>query len=225
MKHYQVLFIFMMFVVAGCGANWQKPMTKDEMMQYPSAIAFSKERYTNVRASLGTSRWQQSETLDRNMAGFVIASNPRMFEASFKAFMVDESGYCDARGGVFKDMRPENRARMAELRKKYSSEEESSSFECGPVGKGTISKDWTRFNPAVCRKLYDTKVDMDKVNAEYGKPADIQCAVSNGVLFMGTMGSTSYQSSIGPGKNLIIRLNEAKAGTIAPSSSGRTEME
>ena len=225
MKHSQVIAVFLMFAVTGCGANWQKPMTKDEMMQYPTAIAFSKERYTNIRASLGTSKWQQRETADRNIAAFIIGSNPTMFSASFKAFMTDESGYCEARGGVFKDISRENNAKRAELSNKYSYQEESRNFECGPAGRGTISRDWTKFNPAVCRKLYETKVDMVKVNAEYGKPADIQCALNNGVLFMGTIGSESYQTSMGPGKNMIIRLNEAKTGIIMQSSSGRIDME
>lgn len=219
-----VMALFLVIVATGCGASWQKPMTKEEMTRYRTVVDFSKERYTNFRASMGLSKWQQSETEGRYRAGFIIASNPTSYTSSLMAFINDMDGYCASRAGVFKDVRPENNSRMAELQKKYSYQEENSSFECGPAGKGTISKDWTKFNPDVCRKLQETKVDMNKVKVDYGKPADFQCRQNDGVIFMGTIGTESYKSSIGPGKNLVIRLNEAKSGTISTSSE-RIDME
>ena len=224
-KKYGILSaIILAVIITGCGVSWQKPMTKEEMLHYSTVLAFAKDRYTNVRASLGTSRWEQGETADRNYAGFVIGTSPVSFDSTVKVFLDDMAGYCDSRGGVFKDTRAENKERMKELKQKYSRQEENGLFECGPEGRGTVSRDWTKFNPTICRKLYDTKTDMGNVMAEYGRPDDFQCSVNAGVIFMGSMGSESFRSSLGPGMKLVIRLNEAKSGAITASAAGKIEM-
>lgn len=106
--------------------------------------------------------------------------------------------FCNINGGIFKDFRKENEKKLASLRADPANryKEESKYFECGPEGRGTRSDDWTKFNPSVCRKLYDTKLDDKGVYAKYGRPADYACIKEKSVLFMGNIRNYSSHAVI-----------------------------
>lgn len=216
-----VVSIISLVSLFGCGVGWQSALSTEEMSKYPNVITLAKDRYTNVRASSSLSHWQQSEAPGRSVASFIIVTNTIRVNPDKRTFFNDMSGYCQLKNGTFKDIRAENRARMAELRKKYSYQEESRSFECGPEGRGTISQDWTKFNPAVCRKLYDTKVKTAEVTSEYGKPADYQCEINDGILYMLTM-REQYERN--KAVSVFIRINEANGEPIT-GKKGRIDMQ
>ncbi len=83
-------------------------------------------------------------------------------------------------------------------------------FECGPLGKGTVSSDWTKFNPNNCRKLFTNTVDESKVMAKYGTPPSFICKTSTGYLFIGN----TIREAQGNAVVYTVRLNQQKKGLI-----------
>ncbi|MFA5105298.1 MAG: hypothetical protein WC527_09045 [Candidatus Margulisiibacteriota bacterium] len=209
--------------LSGCGVGWQKKLTKDELLQYPTVIALAKDRYTNYRVSSGLSQWQQREVPGRSIASFRIVTTTASLNFDQQAFFKDMSGYCGVKGGTFMNMEFHNRARMNKLEKiySYSSSVPKDYFECGPEGRGQVVQDWTKFNSSVCRKLYETPVNTDMVAAKYGNPPDYQCVKNDNVLFMFTMRSRELYSK---DVDVFIRINEAK-GEPMDIKSGRIDME
>jgi hypothetical protein len=107
--------------------------------------------------------------------------------------------------------------RKSKLIRKYTTKQVESidpCFECGPKGRGTISCDWTKFNPSICRKLPDhiikEYIDWNKVNREYGIPSDFICKKDNGALFVGTINRKSDGNVV----LFDVRLNQKENGLI-----------
>lgn len=129
---------------------------------------------------------------DRHISTIVYRGRSSTTDGSGLEWAVDDllkafTEYCNVNGGTFKNFRTENEKKVKSLMADPANtyQVESRYFECGPEGRGTTSDDWTKFNPSICRKLYDTKVDYNSVNSKYGRPASYACTKDNSVLFMG----------------------------------------
>jgi len=200
-------------LVSGC-ANFgtQKPLTKEDASGFNKATDLAEARYKQI----GIGRWSKSEETNHTVVKIVDSAYSVPGRSAYiNGFINEFTMFCELKKGEWKDFRKENEVKMAELRKKHSLQVEMPYFVCGP-GKGSIETDWTKFNPAACRKVYNTGFDQDKVNQEYGNPADFACIQSDGVSFKG---SFRYRSgaTVGGGMtsfDTIVTIHEGKGAPL-----------
>jgi len=202
------------------------------MSRYPDVISFAKNRYTSIQASGGMSGFKHFDIKDRQVAEFKILTNDSRVKQSFRVFMSDMKDYCKSKKGIFEDW-SSNSARLNKLLKKYTTKKittynVTASFECGPPGHGTISSDWTKFNPAVCRQLDNQElqrtvttsaIDTEKVWEKYSMLPRFVCRdekIKNRAVFIGTAHEKNRgkTGSFGDAIQLIVRLNQSNNNPI-----------
>jgi len=204
-------------LISGC-ANFgaQKPLTKEDALGFNKATDLAEARYKQI----GIGRWSKSEEPNHTVVKIIDSVYSVPGRAAYvQGFINEFTMFCELKKGEFKDFRKENGIRMDELTKKHSYQKEMPYYVCGP-GEGTAEWDWTKFNPATCRKKYSTGVYQDKVYQEYGNPADFACIKNDGVSFKGSLryragatvggGMTSFDTivTIHEGKNAPLPLSE-----------------
>jgi len=213
-------------VVAACGVEFLKPLTVEQAKSYPTAIAMAKDRYTSTRIAgpLNLSNWSETSSAARAIASFQIPTNATGAAADYKALIGDMRAYCEFKGGTYDDFSAAIAARWQELRRQNTQVVESNvfggsagpaAFECGPEGRGTVSSDWTRFNPSICRPLYTTTTDVAAVKAGIGNPPNFGCKTNDGALFIG---KAIQVPGKGEGVFIQVRLNEGLNGVAIPYS-------
>jgi hypothetical protein len=243
---YFAMFFFVL-AVFGCGVGWLPRLSDKELLQYKNVVSLSKDRYANFRSSFGLSKFYSKKINGINICSFQIATNNIRQSNSRSVFIGDMKSYCEINNGIFENLlgkksnlfkskilnkNKELNIFRSRIIKKYTSETTVNIrpiFECGPKGRGTISDDWTKFNPEVCRKLPDTKktkiVNWQKVNKEveeYKKKHNISdnlpsfiCMKEKGVLFIGTISKQSdgnvviYNVRLNQKENSLIKFNDA----------------
>lgn len=200
-----------LMTLTGCFAT-VPPLTKDDALKFPTISNLVEERHK----PLGLGRWYKGEDGDRYVVQF------KSLWLNHKDYFNDLTMYCDAKGGSFKDYRDENRQKLLQLREKYTKKVESKRFECGPEGRAEYYDDWTKFNPAVCRKRYENVIseeDKTKIDEEFGRPAGYACVKGESILYMGTIYTRQESKSFGmeDTPESYVRLNEGKSGSFPVS--------
>jgi hypothetical protein len=202
--------------LSGCGVGWLDSIPEEQLLQYPDVIALAKDRYTSVRASGGMAQFREGYRGGRNTASFRILTNVYRVARSTEVFVSDMVGYCKANGGSLIDFSRQNEQARQELRQEFSKTvpktniDGSQFFECGPPGHGTVSSDWTRFTPDICRPLYTTVIDVDSVQRELGKPPLFACEKEEKYIFVGNV----VQETDGEVVRLYVRLNTGALPSI-----------
>lgn len=224
--------LMLLVVLTGCGAGFRKTLDSESMSQHKNVTSIVKQRYTDIN-TMGMHGWNDFEKSNLIISSFYIPTNKMSSRSDTSTLMKDMLSICNHKGGKFKDLETtssDNQRRLSNLREKYTvySEEENDSFECGPVGKGTRSRDWTKFNSEVCRMLPPKKIaktDTNKVNNEYGNPPGFGCYKENDAVFIGAISDddngrkTKFGSSLGSeAVKISVRLNEGIGRDIVPSS-------
>lgn len=214
------LTVLVLTVLTGCGVEFLKPLTPDQMAIYPDVIALAKDRYTGTRVSgpLPLSGWSVTSTDTRDIASFQIPSNTTGADADYKAFARDMAAYCAFKGGHYEDFSTATAARWQALRQQNTQVVESkilgsAAFECGPPGRGTISNDWTQYNPSMCRQLYTNATDMRTVRTGMGDPPNFGCTSSAGALFIGKALTVPGSGAV---VTIQVRINQGRGATTIP---------
>lgn len=88
-------------LLGGCGVEFVKPATSDELKSYTNVISFAKDRYTSFRASMGTSHWWQGAGDDVEVAAFRISSNKSGWLGDHVAFERDLESFCTEHNGQY----------------------------------------------------------------------------------------------------------------------------
>jgi hypothetical protein len=196
------------------------------MSKYNNVISLSSNRYTGIQASSGMSDFKTFSIKDREVAEFKILTNEVRVGNNLNVFISDMNDYCNFAGGDFED-RSNDIEILKEIIKKHTTITKTTydltaSFECGPRGHGTISNDWTKFNPEICRKLENQElqktvtwntIDKEKVWEKYSNLPRFVCKnkeIRNKVIFIGTIHMVNRGStgSFGDAIQLIVRLNQ-----------------
>lgn len=206
MKGSIIALLIVVTLSAGCSGFL--PLTRSDALKYNSAIDVSMTKHTGLTFIKPT----KMEDADRFIA-VIDDAGPS------KRYIVDElTLYCDVKGGNLRNIEKERNERFNLLKRsgEYTYKAESEYFECGPEGSGTMSKDWTKFNPTVCRKIMMTTIDENKIREElkkeFGSSPDFACIRDNSVLFMFSFFSY-YDRSVSKDK-IVLRVNEGKTGAL-----------
>lgn len=226
MKKQWVSIALSLFLLS-CGVGHLPSLSTKEMDSAPTVIELAKKRYTSFRASSGMAGFKSSVSRGRELASFKISTNEVRKKHSLEHFLTDMHDFCVHHNGTFED-RSSHKELLERLIQKHTRTQVTTSnltakFECGPHGHGTISDDWTKFNPAVCRQLANqalTKTDVrnivdgEKVWEEFWYIPRFVCRDAtkpNTAIFIGNIHERNRGSagSFGQAIQLLVRLNQS----------------